>query len=223
MIALPPRDSTIALIFSREPSSGARDPARMDRCRRRSVRRESAAAMSRIRVAQRSRSVASRGAVTPCCVIRLCTTFGSRGSRYCGVVTTRSNRVAARPCAPEKHELRAAATALLDPTADRFVLQPRGDDDVRPRRARARRNADSVDAAHAIRPRTTRVRPRQRVVAQSFRRDVAAQPIREPGDLRVFAGPIARDGPDARRCVPARGFVCIIAPRQHPPQSITTL
>ena len=40
--------------------------------------------------------------------------------------------------------------------------------------------------------------PARGVVTQAFRRDVAAQSIRESEDLRVFAGAIARDCPDAR-------------------------
>ena len=157
---------------------------------------------------------------TPCCVIRLCTTFGSRGSRYCGVVTTRSNtsrRAQVRP--RNTSRVRPPLHCLIQRHTGSF-FRPGGNDDVGPRRCECV-GTRYVDAAPRYRADQSE-RSRPSVVTQSFRRDVAAQTIREPGNLRVFAGAIACDGPDAGR-VPARGFVCIIAPRQHPPQSITTL
>ena len=74
------------------------------------------------RASQRTRSAARRCSVTLCCVIRLCRTFCSRGSRYCGVVTTRSNTPRRAQVRPRNTSRVRPPLHCLDPSTHRFVL-----------------------------------------------------------------------------------------------------
>ena len=59
-------------------------------------------------------------------------------------------------------------------------------------------------------------------MTQTFDVDRDAESVGETEDLRVFAGAITRDRPHARCGVGSGAVVCIIAPRQYPPQVVAT-
>ena len=129
-----------------------------------------------------------------------------------GVADDEIEHASRRPGAAEEDEPRSAAAARLDPATHRFVLQTGRDHAVGRRRLEICLEAAVPDRCRGALPSGSVQWSGPRVVAQSFGRDFTAQAIGEPQNLRVLR-PIARDGPHEGRIVPARGFVCIIAPR----------